>query len=157
MKKTVLVEGILFLVLSFVGMGEALRLILTTQKNPLVISDVLGPGLYILFPSFALMIVGAIHLIINYGKNLSMKKVALSKEMKIRVISIVAIMALYVLLIDVVGYLVATIIFFLLIFKSIGIKSWMPNVILTIVLTAVYYVVFVQYCSMAFPRGIFFR
>jgi putative tricarboxylic transport membrane protein len=65
-------------------------------------------------------------------------------------------MALYILLIDIIGYLIATPLFFLMEFRLAGITSWRRNIILTVIVSAVYYFVFVEYCSMVFPRGIFY-
>ena len=47
MKRTVLIEGMMLLVLSFVGLGEAIRLI--SDIDPHTVYDALGPGYYILF------------------------------------------------------------------------------------------------------------
>jgi hypothetical protein len=155
MKRTVLIEGILLLVIGLVSAGEGMHLIV--DKDPNIIYDMIGPGYYVLLLSIALMATGVVHLIVNYRKRLIMEKVEVTGEMRRRMISIVAVMAIYTFLIGITGYLVATIVFFLLEFRVIGIKSWRLNVILTIVLTAVYYIVFIRYCDMVFPRGILLR
>jgi hypothetical protein len=64
---------------------------------------------------------------------------------------------MYALLIDVAGYLVASILFFFLAFRIVGVKSWAVNIILALMITAAYYAVFVEYCSMIFPRGLLFK
>lgn len=155
MKRTVLIEGILLLVIGLVSAGEGMHLIV--DKDPNIIYDMIGPGYYVLLLSIALMATGVVHLIVNYRKRLIMEKVEVTGEMRRRMISIVAVMAIYTFLIGITGYLVATIVFFLLEFRVIGIKSWRLNVILTILLTAVYYIVFIRYCDMVFPRGILLR
>lgn len=155
MKRTVLIEGILLLVIGLVSAGEGMHLIV--DKDPNIIYDMIGPGYYVLLLSIALMATGVVHLIVNYRKRLIMEKVEVTGEMRRRMISIVAVMAIYTFLIGITGYLVATIVFFLLEFRVIGIKSWRLNVTLTILLTAVYYIVFIRYCDMVFPRGILLR
>ena len=72
------------------------------------------------------------------------------------VLAMVAIIALYIVLIQFLGYLIATPIFFLLMFRAVGVDSWRKNVTLTVILSAAYYFVFVYYCSVIFPRGIFY-
>lgn len=150
----VLIEGILVLIFGLVVMVEGLRLIL--YKDPYILYDPLGPGFYILALSLGLMTVGIIHFIGNYRKFPGMGKVAASKKMRIQLFSSIAVLVLYILFVDFVGYLVATFIFFFLELRVAGVNSWRINVILTLVLTIVYYVTFVKLCDMVFPKGILF-
>jgi putative tricarboxylic transport membrane protein len=156
MARTVLIEGLLLLVIGLVSMVEGLRLII--YKNPEILYDVLGPGFYVLGISILLMVTGIVYLFINYRKVPSMgKALETNKKMRIRMMNMIVVFAIYIFLIDIIGYLVATIIFFLLEFRLVGFKSWVHNVILTLIVTIVYYIVFIHYCSLTFPRGIFFR
>lgn len=154
MGRTVLIEGILLLGIGLVGITEGVSLI--THMDPLVVHDIVGPGSYILFLSIALAVMGMIHLAIHLGKDLKMKKVSVSKEMRIRMVGTVLALAIYIFLLKMVGYFLASFIFFLLEFRIVGIKSWPFNAILTSILTVFFYIVFVKYCSMIFPQGIFF-
>jgi putative tricarboxylic transport membrane protein len=154
LKKTVLIEGIFLLVISFVGVGESIRLI--SDIDPHTVYDALGPGYYILFLSLALTATGALHLIVNYGKGVATEKVVVDKAMRMKTIYMVLTMALYILLIDIVGYFFSTPLFFLMEFRLAGVTSWRRNIILTVIVSAVYYFVFVEYCDMVFPRGIFY-
>jgi hypothetical protein len=154
MKRTVLIEGIFLLVLSFVALGESIHLV--SDIDPHTVYDALGPGYYILFLSLALMATGAVHLIVNYRTGVATAKAVVDKAMRMKMIYMVLAMALYILLIDIVGYLVSTPLFFLMEFRLAGVTSWRRNIILTAIVTAVYYYVFVQYCDMVFPRGIFY-
>ena len=155
MARTALIEGILLLAISLVGMLEGMRLI--GQKDSQIIYDPLGPGYYIFFLSIALMVTGLIHLMVNYRKNIRLKKVLVDKAMRVLVIKMGLVMVLYTVLIDLTGYLIATIVFFFLEFRIMGIKSWLTNGILTVALSAAFYIIFVQHCSMVFREGIFFR
>ena len=154
LKRTILIEGIFLLVISFVGVGEAIRLI--SDIDPHTVYDALGPGYYILFLSLALTATGAAHLIVHYGKGVAVEKVVVDKAMRMKMIYMVLAMALYILLIDIVGYLISTPLFFLMEFRLVGITSWRRNIILTVSVSAVYYFVFVEYCAMVFPRGLFY-
>jgi len=154
LKRTVLIEGIFLLVVSFVGVGESIRLI--SDIDPHTVYDALGPGYYILFLSLALTAAGTAHLIVHYGKGVAAEKVVVDKAMRMKMIYMVLAMALYLLLIDIIGYLIATPLFFLMEFRLAGITSWRRNIILTAIVSALYYFVFVEYCSMVFPRGIFY-
>ena len=152
-EKRVLTEGILLLVLSFVAFGESLHLI--SEKDPQKVYDVLGPGHFILVLSLALMAIGAAHLIVNLRKGTAVAKLKVNREMRNRMIGMALALGFYTLAIDFLGYLISTVLFFLLEFRIVGIKSWRSNIMITIVLTAVYYIVFIKYCEMVFPRGIF--
>jgi hypothetical protein len=155
MNITVLTEGALIVVVGLVGMAEGLRLII--HKDPYVLYDPLGPGLYIIAISIGLLAIGAIHLFGHSKKLSTMERVPIDRKFRIRMISTVAVCAVYIFLITIIGYLLATILFFFLEFRIEGIKSWPFTVVLSLVVSGLYYLVFVQYCSMVFPRGIFFN
>jgi putative tricarboxylic transport membrane protein len=135
-------------------MIEGLRLII--YKDPYVLYDPLGPGVYILVLSLGLLVTGIVHFISNYRKLPGGRKVAASKGMRVQLFSSIGILALYILLVSFVGYLVATLTFFFLELRVAGVRSWRTNIILTLVLSVVYYVIFVKFCDMVFPEGILF-
>ena len=152
MKIRVLIEALILIAISLIGLAEGSRL--TFYKGPHIQYDILGPGPYVLIISVALMIVGILHLVANFGKLITVDKVITSKEMRGRMMSMVVVCAIYIFLIGIVGYLVSTILFFFLEFRILGIKSWPINTLLTLCLTATYYFVFIRFCNMVFPRGI---
>ena len=154
MKRKALIEGIMLLVFSFVGLGEGIRLV--SDIDPHTVYDALGPGWYVVSLSLLLMVTGAVHLIVHYREGVAAAaKAVVDKAMTMKMIYMVLAMALYILLIDIVGYLVSTPLFFLMEFRLAGITSWRRNIILTVIVSVVYYVTFVVYCDMVFPRGIF--
>jgi hypothetical protein len=155
MKTAFLVEGALLFVFGLVGVAEGLRL--TIHKDPYTLYDPLGPGLYLTAFSIGLMTIGFVHLIVHYRKPPAMEKKSVDKKMRIRMMSTIGACAIYILLISIAGYLLATISFFFMEFRVEGIKSWPWVIVLSLVLSGLYYFVFVQYCSLVFPRGIFFR
>ncbi len=73
--------------------------------------------------------------------------------MRIKMMSMVAILGIYIFTLDMVGYLAASFLFFLLEFRVVGIKSWRINAILSLGLSAIYYIVFVVLCDVMFPSG----
>ena len=155
MRKKALFEGILLLLISLLGIVEGIRLNANIDSETVV--DVLGPGLYVLFLSIVLGITGIIHLAANYKKSGALKRPAASKEMRTRMIATILVLATYIFLISITGYLAATLVFFVLEFKVTGIRSWSLNIILSTILTALYYLIFIRYCNLIFPRGIFFN
>jgi len=154
MNLKILIEGILVLVFGLVAMVEGLRLIL--YRDPYVLYDPLGPGIYILVLSLGLLAVGIVHFIANYRKPSGAGKVAASKKMRVQLFSSIGILALYILLVHFIGYAVATLTFFFLELRVSGVKSWRNNIILTLMFTIVYYVIFVKFFDMVFPKGLLF-
>lgn len=147
-----LIEAIIILGFSLIGIWEGFKL--TIHKDPYTLYDPVGPGPYIMVISLGLTIVGFFNLILDYRKP-ARKKEAISKEMRIKMFTTIAVCAIYIFLISILGYLFATILFFFLQFKIEKIKSWRFNLILTIVISLVFYLLFVEYLSVIFPRGIF--
>lgn len=154
MKKTAVLEGIMISLIGVICLTEGFRL--TLNVDPKALTDVVGPGLYILVLSIVLLATGIFHIIIHYKTSISVQNVSVDKELRKRMISMAAVFAIYICLMSVLGYYPATIIFFLFEFRIVGIKSWLTNIILTFVMTTTYYVVFIYYCEMIFPRGILF-
>lgn len=155
MRITILIEGVLLLALSLAGIAEGLRLVI--YKDPYTLYDPMGPGLYIIALGIGLMALSVVHLVLHYRKPPAMEMVPVDRKMKIRMMSTVVVCTIYVLLINLIGYLLATILFFFLEFRVQGIRSWPLVIVLSLVLSAFYYLIFVQYCSVVFPRGIIFR
>lgn len=151
--KQLLIEGILILFISLISILEGIRLVF--YKDPNIFYDPVGPGLYILLLAIFLVVASAAQFIISYNKAPDIRKdVVVNKEMRIRLIGTVVNCAIYIFLISKFGYLVASLIFFLLQFRIQGMKSWLFNLVLTFVITVTYYFVFVKYCSLIFPRGL---
>lgn len=147
----------MLLIISFGVLFEGIRLMRVTTK---LTQDVMGPGTYIIILG-GLLILGTLIHISSYSVHiLRLKKKHLEEPHQrgatFTVLAMVGIIALYVVLIQFLGYLIATPIFFLLMFRTVGVDSWGKNVALTVILSAVYYFVFVYYCSVIFPRGIFY-
>jgi hypothetical protein len=157
MKNKELIEGILLLVISIICLTESLRLI--SGLDPKRISDVLGPGYYIFSLGIFLMITGMIHLFMHYRVALRTKKWSFTqklgiREMNMKVVHMILVFVIYILLIHTVGYFVSTLLFFFLEFRLAGVRSWKSNMILTSIVTVVFYFVFIHYCQIVFPRGI---
>ena len=153
MKGRILIEGILLFIIGIGSITEAIRLL--RQMDPNTVYDVLGPWSFILFLGIALIITTSIHLAVEYRKKLSKGDEGITQELRRRMIGVLVVFAIYTILIDIVGYAVASIFFFLLEFRIVGIKSWRSNAILSLVFTAAFYLVFVKLCNMVFPHGIF--
>ncbi len=153
MKRTVIIEGVVLIALGLLSVAEAIRLFI--DKASEIIQDELGAGSYVLLIGIPLIIVGMVHLF-SYRSMPRLEKVTVDKSLRVRMMSIFGVCAIYTFLIGIIGYLSATLLFFFLHFYVVGIKSWRTNIIITLSISLGYYIVFVKYCDMVFPRGIFF-
>lgn len=153
--RTALIEGILLLVLSFVGLGEGIRLVL--DVDPHAVPDTLGPGYYIVLVSVLLVVTSITHLVKNLRREDvgAVVEAVVDKELRWRVVCMILAMILYIVLLDIFGYAISTVVFFLMQFRIVGITSWPQNIALTALATVLFYVLFVVYCEMSFPPGIF--
>ena len=148
--KRVWIEGILFVVVSLAGIVEGIRLMI--EKDPMKVPEPFGPGAYLLVIGICLLAAGLVHIIVHAKERGEAKKVEVDAEKRRKVLSLGAVLAVYIALINVVGYAVATPLFFLGAFRITGITSWRSNIILSLVLSVIFYIVFVYYCNMVFPK-----
>jgi len=152
-------EGIVVLMIGLVGLVEGLRLV--NKVDPDAISDVLGPGYYILFLGLVLAGAGVFHVFRIPGKRFDAKDESSRQESDVPkttwiVSYMIATLVVYIVLIYLFGYPGPTFLFFLIEFRLAGVKSWKLNILATTIVTAAFYLVFVQYCRMVFPEGFFF-
>jgi hypothetical protein len=153
MHKRGLVEGGVLLVAGLVGITDALRLIV--YRNPRSIEDLTGPGRYLFVISSLITVVAVVYLFAQYRERPALAPTA-SKESRRKVIATVLVLALYIALIGVVGYVWSTPVFFVLILRVFGFKSWVGTAALSLTMSIAYYVVFVRLFEMPFPRGLVF-
>lgn len=152
MKKAVLIEGAMLIALSLGAMTEGYRLVV--DKDPNALYDVLGPGYYIFVLSFVLLATGIAHMVVAREKAAA-PPAPVTREMRVRLFGAIGAIVLYLFLISIIGYPPATVLFFLIQFRIVGIMSWKVNLALSLIITACYYFIFQEYCGMVFPRGIF--
>jgi len=147
------VEGLLLVILGLVSLAESTRLVLYTDPN--LLRDWLGPGYYLLVISIGLLATGIVY-IHNHGRAQTVAREATGGDGRHRLIASFATCALYLVLIEVIGYLLATFVFFVSMFTIVGLRSWVHKLVLGMVLSGIFYIVFVKYGGMTFPRGIVF-
>jgi hypothetical protein len=154
MKRRLIIEGLVFITLGFVGFIEGIRI--TVDRDPRKLYDLLGPGWYMAILGLAMIIVGLIYVLKNYRKSTLAKKMPAEKAMRGRMLGMILVFIIYVFLMDLFGYMVSSFLFLLAEFRLAGVTSWRTILIVTVVVLASFYLIFVQYCNMPFPRGIFY-
>ena len=152
---TFIAEIIILFVVGLMSMIEGIRLVFA-QK--LQLYDVLGPGFYNIGMGSILIIVGVIYFISQRGRIFIEKKEALpSKEYKIKMASMVGVLALYIFLLEYIGYFFSSMFFFVLLNRIVGFRGWTSNLAVSIAMTLIFYIVFVKWLNMIFPPGVLFR
>lgn len=152
MNKTVFVEGILILIMGIYCIVEGFRLVAMEKAY---LHDLFGPGRYIFGLGVVLIILGVIYVLYNIRRGIEGGKPAW--EMSGKVVSMVGLMALYVLLIPIIGYLPASLTFFLTIHRVFGFRSWLINIFLSVGISISFYVVFIIFLHVALPKGMLFH
>ncbi len=151
LNKTALIEAMIIFVMGIMSMVEGIRL---TYMEKIQLYDVLGPGRYNFGVGLLLIIVALIYFISRCRKHPDMVK---QKGMRITVMSIILALIVYCFLINIIGYFLASVVFFCLIHWVMGYRSWLMNGGLSIGISISFYVIFVHWLNMIFPRGILFN
>jgi hypothetical protein len=154
-----------FLIFGVVGLWSIIEGVRLTHLK-IVQFDPFGPGRYNIMLGVILIGLGVFYYIgqrkkaARAGKEVARKASAEQasdrggqKAYVVKMFSIIAILALYALLIGWVGYSIACLVFFLLVNKVLGVKSWVVNIAASLLLTVCYYLVFVKFMGMIFPDG----
>jgi len=142
-------EGMILFLMGAGGVAEGYRLIV--YKDPQTLYDVLGPGYYVLAISLLLVVTAITHLA-GHLKDAEITAEKVSGKERKRLLYMIGTLILYLILLTFFGYFASTIVFFLAEFWLVGIR-WRTNIILTIFVTIIYHLVFIEYCNMVFPRG----
>jgi putative tricarboxylic transport membrane protein len=157
--RTLFIELLVIIIVGMLSIGDGIRLVL---KKELQTFDALGPGFYSVGMGTILVIVGLVYFLTERKKAVSVETKPLvgqsagKKEYKKTMIGMVVVMIAYILLMDLVGYLLATVVFFFLINRIVGFRSWLANMGVTALMTAAFYLVFVSWLGIIFPRGLLF-
>ncbi len=157
--RTLLIELLVIVGVGLLSIGDGIRLVL---KKELQTSDVLGPGYYSVGMGVVMIIVGAAYFLTQRKKagggeaEIAQGQTTENKAYKKTMIGMIVVMIAYILLLDLVGYLLATVAFFLLINRVVGFRTWLANLGATALMTAAFYIVFVSCLGIVFPRGLLF-
>lgn len=149
-----LLDGLIFIGLSLLCAVEGLRLYLAPRPDGP--SQALAPGLYILILGGILFVTGVSHLLSRSASDDEEDAAAAPPPARLRVAAISALLAAYILFTDWLGYLAASLVFFVGTLWAFGVRDWRTNIVLSVVLTAACYLTFVHLLGVVFPRtGLF--
>ena len=150
-----LVESIVVIFLAALGIVDALRLSSIIRPGG-AFHDVIGPDRYLGAISVGLLLCGVWAL----AKNMRIARSALAKkeegeESQVnRVVLVVFVLVLYAFAMAILGYLLATCFFFPVIYFIFGVRPWLKSILIGLLTTAAFYVIFEYFAEMPLPKGL---
>lgn len=154
-RRTVLVEGTILIGIGAVSLVEAIRLIL--QRDAITIHEMIGPDIYVLLLGIGLLATGLLYIWTNYKKLPPGKNTSWSwAQIDAKLAGTFLLTSAYVYSIGTLGYFVSSLLFLIAAFKCSGVASWRVTLLLSAAIASGYYILFVEYCEVIFPKGILF-
>lgn len=158
--KALLIEVFVVVIVGVFSISEGIRLVLAGKLHKY---DILGPGFYIVGLGAVLIIAGLIYFVSERKKAFGIEEKTAVRQSAGKsgytkmMISMIVVMVAYIFLMSLTGYLFASFVFFLLINRIAGFRSWLTHLGVTVLMTASFYLVFVVWMGMIFPRGLLFN
>ncbi len=158
--KALLIEVFVVVIIGVFSISEGIRLVLAGKLHKY---DILGPGFYNVGLGTVLIIAGLIYFVSERKKAFRIEEKTAVKESTGKseytkmMISMIVVMIAYIFMMYLTGYLFASFVFFLLINRIAGFRSWLTNLGVTVLMTASFYLVFVTWMGIIFPRGLLFN
>lgn len=153
-KKRELIEGAVVFGIGLMTLIEGIRL--TVYKDAHSVEDIVGPGRYLIFLSVFMMLVGAIFFVSEFRSTKEKKVEAGNPSALSKTLPIIFALVVYIVLLYLIGYLGSTLVFFILMHRVMGFKSWTANIAVSAGIALALYGLFVMFLGMIFPRGILF-
>lgn len=149
-----MVESILVIALAGLGLADGWRLsnVVRAQGN---FRNVIGPDRYLIVVSMGLLVCGAWNLMASLRaiRHPHIEEVA-EKESKRDLVFVVAlVLILYTVAMPFLGYLLATVIFFPVLYLIFGVRPWTKGVVVGVITTAIFYAIFAYLADLPLPKG----
>jgi hypothetical protein len=149
------VESLIVILLAGIGMVDGWRLSNVVREGGMF-HDVIGPDRYLTAISFGLMIMGIRQLVVSLGKKGRTHAKEEEKEggqMKLVCVVALALM-LYTLVLPLTGYLLASLLFFPIIFFIFGVRPWLKSAAIGLITAALFYAIFEYFAEVPLPKGL---
>jgi cytochrome b561 len=150
-----LVESLVVIALAGLGIADAWRLSDVVREGG-TFHDVIGPDRYLGAISVGLLFCGVWNLVesLKSARHPHVKKEEGEGSQVTLVVLIAFVLVIYTLAIPVLGYLLATSIFFPVIYFIFGVRPWPKSVIVGLITTALFYAIFAYFAEMPLPKGL---
>jgi hypothetical protein len=156
MKRTLIAECTALMAIAAIGLWGGIDSFLRSDARTQ--SSMIKPGMFVAALSVALIVTALVYGYLAWRRMRAAPPAAAASPVqaaKGAVWPVYAAIVGYGVLIPVLGYPLATVLFLVAEFRLLGVRSWPRNVALSLVVTAAFYVLFVHYAEMIFPRGVF--
>ncbi len=152
MSITLLFEMVIIFMVGSLSIVEGVRL--TLHKGP-QLYDIVGPGLYNVGIGVLLLSLGGIYFLLRSQRK-HQEKTAEDRRYRLTMMKMVGILAAYIVLINLTGYFLSTLMFFISIHRVVGFNSWRTNIVASLAASLAFYGIFVRMLNMIFPTGVLF-
>jgi putative tricarboxylic transport membrane protein len=151
-----LVESLVVILLAALGLADAWRLSNLVRAGG-TFHDVIGPDRYLGFISAGLLICGIWDLVagLKLRKPLQGKRGEGGGSQVNQVVLVAFLLFAYTFAIPMLGYLLATFIFFPVIYFIFGVRPWPKSVIVGLITAGLFYAIFAHFAEMPLPKGLF--
>jgi putative tricarboxylic transport membrane protein len=130
-------------------LGGIHGVLLIAYPDPVALYDEIGPGRFLVAVSGLLLVVAMLYVVRMRARADSLA----SQPEAARAVRVVAVLALYAVLLDLVGFLLATFGFLLALFACLRCSSWRRSLLTALAYSLVLYLLFVHALEMELPRG----
>jgi len=150
-----LVEPLVVIFLAALGIADTLRLSSVIRPDG-TFHDVVGPDRYLGAISVGLLLCGVWILVKNLkgGRHTPIQKGESGGSQVNQVVLVVFVLVLYAFAMPILGYLLATCLFFPIIYFIFGVRPWLKSIIIGLSTTAVFYAIFEYFAEMPLPKGL---
>ena len=151
-----LIESLMVIVLSVIGLIDAWRLSGVVRGGG-PFHDVIGPDRYLGAISIGLFICGGWRLrgnLKSLGQDVG-KKGEKGEGNVTLVVLVITVLAVYSVLLPLLGYLLATLLFFPVIYFIFGVRSWLKSIVVGLLTAALFYAIFAHFAELPLPKGLF--
>lgn len=154
-KRGFLIESLVICIMGVLGVFEGVKLLDKVQIK----SEAIGPSWYLIFISAIILMCGLIYVIKEKAKCAKEKGDPDGEETGGEhfflsaggIIIPAGVFTGYILLLPIFGYTISTLVFLVFAQKTFGEKSWIRCVLISTVLTAVFYIGFIRVGEVALP------
>lgn len=154
-KRLVLTESLVISMMGVVGVFEGVRLLGKVQIQ----AEPIGPAWYVIFVSGFLLACGLIYAVKEMTRFAEEKRIPFGEESAGEpsplgvggIIIPAGVFTAYIFLLPILGYVISTLLFFPFALRTFGEKSWIRSILISVILTAVFYVGFARVAEVVLP------
>lgn len=151
----ILLEAGVIITLAILGIADAWRLsdVVRAGGN---FHDVIGPDRYLGVIAGGLFACGVAYLLsgVRRKRHVQPPREAAEGVQPLQVAVVSAVLVLYVLAFPVLGYLLATMLFFPVTFFIFGVRPWLKSAWVGVVTAVLFYVIFFHFAEIPLPKGL---